>query len=108
MIILYFNRSQARTDLLMCKYMEGDDKNVLKLLKREGRKDKRLCVQVLHYFVRACTEIKKNGTDGKEVEKGGAEDSDEGSDSDANEQDDERYEHSTLLSQQKFLSTIII
>ena len=40
--------------------MEGDDKNVLKLLKREGRKDKGLCVQVLHYFVRVSTEEKIN------------------------------------------------
>ena len=44
----------------MSKYMEGDDKNVLKLLKREGRKDKGLCVQVLHYFVRVSTEEKIN------------------------------------------------
>ena len=36
--------------------MEGDDKNVFKLLKREGRKDKALCVQVLQYFGRLCTD----------------------------------------------------
>ena len=38
--------------------MEGDDKNVLKLLKRDGRKEKDLCVQILQYFVNKCTNTK--------------------------------------------------
>ena len=46
---------QSRTELLLLKYTEGDDKNVLKLLKRDGRKEKDLCIRVLQYFVDKCT-----------------------------------------------------
>ena len=49
---------QSRSELLLRKYMEGDDKNVLKLLKRDGRKEKDLSVQILQYFVNKCTNTK--------------------------------------------------
>lgn len=49
---------QSRSELLLRKYMEGDDKNVLKLLKRDGRKEKDLSVQILQYFVDKCTNTK--------------------------------------------------
>ena len=74
----------------MSKYMEGDDKNVFKLLKREGRKDKALCVQVLQYFGKLCTEenMKNNKKiDNNEVD----EDSDQGSDGDDIASEEEKY-----------------
>ena len=83
-------RSQSRTELLMSKYMEGDDKSVFKLLKREGRKDKALCVQVLQYFGRLCTDekmINNKKIDDNEVD----EDSDRGSDGDDMASEEEKY-----------------
>ena len=48
--------------------MEGDDKNVLKILKREGRKDVSLCTTALQYFVMKNTEGKgKDGDENKAV-----------------------------------------
>ena len=49
---------ESRSELLLRKYVEGDDKHVLKLLKRDGRKEKDLCVQILQYFVNKCTNTK--------------------------------------------------
>ena len=70
--------------------MEGDDKNVFKLLKREGRKDKALCVQVLQYFGRLCTD--ENFKKSKKVDDNNEEeDSDRGSDGEDILSEEEKY-----------------
>ena len=70
--------------------MEGDDKNVFKLLKREGRKDKALCVQVLQYFGRLCTD--ENFKKSKKVDDNNEEeDSDRGSDGEDVLSEEEKY-----------------
>ena len=70
--------------------MEGDDKNVFKLLKREGRKDKALCVQVLQYFGRLCTD--ENFKKSKRVDDNNEEeDSEGGSDGEDILSEEEKY-----------------
>jgi hypothetical protein len=82
--------------------MEGDDKNVLKLLKREGRKDVSLCTTALQYFVMKNTEGKgkdgdennavngavKGGGGGGGMNKVGTDDSDESGSEDDSESDE--------------------
>ena len=51
--LLLLDRMQS-VDLLLRRYIEiGDDRAILKLLRREGRKSPDLYVQVLSYFVRS-------------------------------------------------------
>jgi len=52
--IYLYERSQLRADLVMRTYIEGgDDANVLKLLKKEGKKEHSLSQQALTYFLTA-------------------------------------------------------
>jgi hypothetical protein len=68
-------------DLILRKYIENkDDKGIMKVLRREGRKDTELYIQVLSYFVRLSMV-------GKESASNGSDDDDEEDD------DEERWDH---------------
>jgi hypothetical protein len=60
MYYLYlYDRSQVRADLVMRTYMEeGDNANVLKLLKKEGKKENSLGQQVyVHMYMYVYTYV---------------------------------------------------
>ena len=94
-------RSQLRPDLLMQKYIcENDEKNIIKLLKRDGRKEKNFALDVLNFFIQRITGIdndnltkmgKKNeNDDSSEVGDSKEKEDDDNDDDDEDDEDDER------------------
>jgi hypothetical protein len=82
-------RSQLRPDLLMQKYMsENDEKNIIKLLKRDGRKEKNFALDVLNFFVQKISGLENE--DLTETENKNSKD--ENSDGEVNENENEEDE----------------
>lgn len=91
---LFLLEKMHSSDLILQKYIEtGNEKGIMRVLRREGRKDPELYVQVLSYFVKLSMNHPKSSQGQSSVHRADSDDddpSDEASESD--EDDDEKWD----------------
>lgn len=84
------------SDLILQKYIEtGNEKGIMRVLRREGRKDPELYVQVLSYFVKLSMNLpraKQGSGAPRDSDDDDDDPSDEASDESDEEDDDERWD----------------